>query len=78
MEEHRLEVSENRMLRRIFGPKWDEVVASCRKLHFEALRNLYWSPSIIRMIKSRRMRWTGNEARMTEKRNAYRFMWESR
>jgi hypothetical protein len=55
-EEHRLRVFENRVQRRIFGPKKDEVTGECRKLHNEELRNLNSSPSIIRMIKSRRMR----------------------
>jgi hypothetical protein len=59
---------------RIFGPKRDEVTGGWRKLHNEALHSLYSSPSIIRMIKSRRMRWTGNVARMGEKRNAYRIL----
>jgi hypothetical protein len=54
--EHRLRVFENRVLRRIFGPKRDEVIGGWRKLHNEDLHNLYPSPSIIRMIKSRRMR----------------------
>jgi hypothetical protein len=56
MEEHRLRVFENRVLRRIFGPKRDEVTGECRNLHNEELRDLYSSPSIIRIIKSRRMR----------------------
>jgi hypothetical protein len=68
-EEHRLRVFENRMLRRIFGPKRDEVRGGWRKLHNEGLHNLYSSPSIIRMIKSRRMRWAGHVARMKEMRN---------
>jgi hypothetical protein len=55
-KEHRLRVFENRVLRRIFGPKRDEVMGDWRKLHNEELHNLYSSPSIIRMIKSRRMR----------------------
>jgi hypothetical protein len=54
-EEHRLRVFENRVLRRIFGPKRDEVAGGWRKLHNEELHNVYSSPSIIRMIKSRRM-----------------------
>jgi hypothetical protein len=64
-------VFENRVLRRIFGPKREEVTEEWRKLHNEELRNLYSSPSIIRMIKSRRIRWAGYVARMGEKRNAY-------
>jgi hypothetical protein len=58
-EEHILRVFLNRMLRQIFGPKRDEVTGGWRKLHNGELRNLYFSPSIIRMIKSRRMRWAG-------------------
>jgi hypothetical protein len=73
-EEHRLRVSENRVLRRIFGPKRDEVTGEWRKLHNEELCNLYSSPSIIRIIKLRRMRWAGHVARMGEKRNAYRLL----
>jgi hypothetical protein len=65
-------VFENRALRRKFGPKRDEVTGDWRKLHNEELHNLYSSPSIIRLIKSRRMRWAGHVARMREKRNAYR------
>jgi hypothetical protein len=63
-EDHRLRVFENRVLRRIFGPKKDEVTGEWRKLHNEKLRDLYTSPSIIRMIKLRRMRWAGHVARM--------------
>jgi hypothetical protein len=65
-------VFENRVLRRLFGPKRDEVTGEWRKLHNEKLRDLNSSPSIIRIIKSRRMRWAGLIARMGEKRNAYR------
>jgi hypothetical protein len=67
-------VSENRVLRRIFGPKRDEVTGEWRKLHNEELRDLYSSPSIIRVIKSRWMRWAGHVARMGEKRNVYRLL----
>jgi hypothetical protein len=73
-EEHRLRVFENRVLRRIFGQKRDEETGEWRKLHNEELRDLYSSPSIIRIIKSSRMRWAGHVARMGEKRNAYRLM----
>jgi hypothetical protein len=74
MEEHRLRVYENRVLRRIFGPKRDEVTRDWRKLHNEKLHKLYSSPNTIRMIKSRKMRWTGHVARWGEKRNAYRIL----
>jgi hypothetical protein len=67
-------VFENRVLRRIFGPKRDEVKGGWRKLHNEELHNLYSSPSIIRIIKSRRMRWPGHMARMGEKRNTCRIL----
>jgi hypothetical protein len=73
-EHHRLRVFENRVLRRIFGPKRDEVTGEWRKLHNKELRDLYSSPSIIRIIKSRRMRWAGSVARMGETRNAYRLL----
>jgi hypothetical protein len=66
-EEHRLKVFENRVLRRIFGPKGDEMVGGCRKLHNEELYNLYSSPDIVRIIKSRRMRWAGHVACMGRK-----------
>jgi hypothetical protein len=59
-------VSENRVLRRIFGPKRDEVTGEGRKLHNEELHDLYSSPSLIRVIKSRRMRWAGHVAQMGE------------
>jgi hypothetical protein len=65
-------VFENRVLRRIFGPKRDEMTGEWRKLHKEELHDLYSSPSIIRIIKSRRMRLTGQVARMGENMNAYR------
>jgi hypothetical protein len=73
-EEHKLRVFENRVLRRIFGRKRNEVIGEWRKLHNEELRDLYSSPSIIRIIKSRRMRWAGHLARIGEKRNAYRLL----
>jgi hypothetical protein len=65
---------ENRVLRRISGPKTDGVTGGWRKLHNEELHNLYSSPSIIRIIKSRRMRWAGHGARTKEKRNVYRLL----
>jgi hypothetical protein len=68
-DEHRLRVFENRLLRR---PKRDEETGRWRKLHNVELHKLYSSPSIIRMIRSKRMRQTGHVARMVEKRNAYR------
>jgi hypothetical protein len=74
MEEHRLRVFENRVLRRIFALKRDEVTGEWRKLHNEELRDLYRSPSIIRIIKSRMMRWAGHIARMGENRNDYRLL----
>jgi hypothetical protein len=65
---------ENGVLWRIFGAKRDEVTGGWRELHNEELHNLYFSPSIIIMIKSRRMRWAGHVARMGKKRNAYRIL----
>jgi hypothetical protein len=67
-------VSENRVLRRIFGPKRDKVMGKWRKLHNEELHNLYSTPGVIRQIKSRRMRWAGHVARMGEGRNVYRVL----
>jgi len=64
MEERRLTVFENRVLRRIFGPKRDEVTGEWRKLHNEELNGLYCSQNIVRVIKSRRMRWAGHIARI--------------
>jgi hypothetical protein len=63
-EEHRLRVFENRVLRKMFGPKRDEIVGGWRKRRNEELDNLYSSPSIIKMIKSSRMRWAGHVAHM--------------
>jgi hypothetical protein len=73
-EEHRLRVFENRVLRRMFGPKRDEVTGEWRKLHSGELHTLYSSPDIIRQIKSRRMRWAGHVARTGEGRNVYRVL----
>jgi hypothetical protein len=73
-EDHKLKVFKNRVLRRIFGPKRDGVSGGWRKLHNEKIHNLYSSPSIIRIIKLRRMRWAGHVAWMGEKRNAYRLL----
>jgi hypothetical protein len=73
-EEHRLEVFENRVLRRIFGPKMDEVMGDWRKLHNGELHNLYSSPDIIRQMKSRRNRCAVHVARMGEGRNVHRFL----
>jgi hypothetical protein len=72
-QEHKLRVFENRVLR-IFGPKRDGVTGGWRKLYNEELHNLYSPPSIIRTIKSRRLRWAGHVAQMGEKRNVYRLL----
>ena len=73
-EERRLRVFENRVLRRIFGPKRDEVTGKWRKLRNEELNNLYSLPNIVRVVKSRRMRWAGHVARMGEGRDVYRVL----
>jgi hypothetical protein len=73
-EEHSLREFENRVLRRIFGPKRDEVAGEWRRLHNEEPNDLYSSPNIIRVIKSRRMRWAGHVARMGEGRGEYRIL----
>jgi hypothetical protein len=73
-EEHSLRVFENRVLRRIFGPKRDEVSGGWRKPHNEELHGLYSSPCRIRVIKARRMRWAGHVARMGEVRGAYNIL----
>jgi hypothetical protein len=66
-------VFENGVLRKIFGPKRDEVTREWRKLHSEELNDLYFSPNIVRVIKSRRMRWAGKVARMGEERRIQGF-----
>jgi hypothetical protein len=73
-KEHKLRVFENKVLRRIFGPKRNGVTGGWTKLHNEELHNLYSLPSIIRIIMSRRMRWVGHVAWMGEKRNVYRLL----
>ncbi|KAJ4452333.1 hypothetical protein ANN_03858 [Periplaneta americana] len=73
-EEQRLRVFENKVVRKIFGAKRDEVTGEWRKLHNAELQALYTSPDIIRNIKSRRLRWAGHVARMGESRNAYRVL----
>jgi hypothetical protein len=73
-EERRLRVFENRVLRRTFGPKRDEVTGEWRKLHNEEINDLCCSPNIFRVIKSRRIRWTGHVARMG-RREAYAGFW---
>jgi hypothetical protein len=67
-------VFENRVLRRVFGPKKDEVTGEWRKLHNEELSDLYYLPNIVRVVKSRRMRWAGHVARMGEVRGVYRVL----
>jgi len=67
-EERKLRVFENMVLRRIFGPRRGEVTGEWMRLHNEELNDLYCSPNILRVIKSRRMRWAGNVARMGEER----------
>jgi hypothetical protein len=71
-------VFENRVLRRIFGPKRDEVTGEWRKLHNEELHDVYSSPSIIRMVKARRMRWAGNVARIRRRGTSIGCSWDSR
>ena len=74
MEERRVRVFEKRVLRRILGPKRDDVTEECRKLHNEELNDLCFSPSIVLVIKWRRMIWAGRAARMEERRGVYRFL----
>jgi len=73
-EECRLRVFENRVLRRIFGPRRDEVTGEWRKLHNEELNELYSSPSIVWVIKSRRMSWAGHVACMGDRRGVFRVL----
>jgi hypothetical protein len=73
-DEHKLRVLENRVLRSIFGPKRDELIEGWRKLHNEELSYFYFSPSIIRMIKSRRMIWARHVTHMRETRNVSRIL----
>ena len=73
MEERRLRVFENRVLRRVFGPKWDEVTGEWRKLHKE-LSDLYSLPNIVRVVKTKRMRWAGHVAFMEKGRGVHRFL----
>jgi len=73
-EERKLRVFENTVLRRIFVPRRDEVTGEWRRLHNEELNDLYSSPNIMRVIKSRRMRWAGHVARMGEERGVYRVL----
>jgi hypothetical protein len=75
-EERRLRVFENSVLRRVFGPKRDEVTEEWRKLHDEELNNLYCSPNIVRVIESRIMKWVGHVARMREGRGVYKVLVE--
>ena len=73
-EERKLRVFENMVLRRIFVPRRDEVTGEWRRLHNEELNDLYSSPNIVRVIKSRRMRWAGHVARVGEERAVYRVL----
>ena len=73
-EERKLRVFENRVLRRLFGPRRDEVTGEWRKLHNEERSDLYCSPNIVRVLKSRRMRWAGHVARMGDRRGIYRVL----
>ena len=72
--ERKLRVFENMVLRRIFGPRRDEITGEWRRLHNEELNDLYCSPNIVRVIKSRRMRWAGHVARMGEERGVYKVL----
>jgi hypothetical protein len=74
-EEHRLRVCENSVLRRIFGPKRNEVTGEWRKVHNEELNDLYCSPNIVQVIKLRGMKWAGHVESMEERRGTYRVWW---
>ena len=73
-KERKLRLFENKVLRRIFGPRSDEVTGEWRRLYNEELNDLYSSPNIVRVIKSRRMRWVGYVARISEERGVYRVL----
>jgi len=73
-EDRKLRVFENRVLRKIFGPRRGEVTGEWRRLHKEELNDLYSSPNFVREIKSRRMRWAGHVARIGQERGVYRFL----
>ena len=73
-EKRRLRVIENRVLRRVFGPKKDEVTGEWRKLHNKELSDLYSLPNIVQVVKSRRMRWSGHVAHMGEGRGVHRVL----
>jgi hypothetical protein len=77
-EERKLRVFENMVLRRIFGPRRDEVTGERRRLHYEELNDLYSSPNIVRVIKSRKMGWAGRVARMGEERGCIESWWGKR
>jgi len=77
-EERKLRVFENRVLRRIFGPRRDEVTGKWRRMHNEELNDLYSSLSVVRVIKSRRMRWAGHVANMGEERECIGSWWGNR
>jgi len=77
-EERKLRVFENMVLRRIFGPRRDEVTGKCKRLHNEELNDLYSSPNIVRVTKSRRMRWAGHLARVGEEKGCIGSWWRNR
>ena len=77
-EERKLRMFENTVLRRIFGPRRDEVTGELRRLHNKKLNDLYSSPNIVRVIKSRIMRWAGHVARMGEERECIGSWWGNR